>query len=165
MRSRSGRLGLAAAVAVVAGLALAGSAAMAHPFPGWSGTAGPFSWEAKRLSCGVAGEEPSRVRAHTRWRNSPANGFQRVTFTRQIRNESADTWVTIQRQRHSTRNKDLEGTSEVLHWTQRFFTAPSEAGKRTRHIVLFEWLRDRTGADKRVAAKTRTFKPCIVAAG
>lgn len=163
MRRGSGRRGVAAAAAVVAGLALTGGA-IAHPFPGWSGTAGPFSWEAKRLTCGVAGEEPSTVRAHSRWRSSPVNGFQRVTFTRQIRNEATDTWVTVQRQRRSTRNTSLEGTSNVLHWRQLFFTTPAEAGKRTRHIVFFEWLRDRPGADKRVAARTMTFKPCVVAA-
>ncbi|HEX2045069.1 MAG TPA: hypothetical protein VHF23_05525 [Gaiellaceae bacterium] len=152
-----------APIVIVAGLALVGAAAAAaHPFSGWSGTKGPFAWEAKLRSCGVVGEEPSRVRAHTRWRLSPANGYQRLTFVRQVREEGTNAWTTVQRQRRSTRNTTLEGSGAVLHWSQFFHPFPDEAGMRSRHIVTFEWRRDRRGADRTVLTRARTLAPCTV---
>ena len=77
---------LAALVSMLAG---AGSAA-AEPALSWSGTRGPFAWEAQSLACGVAGvAQSSRLKAHTRWRTSPADGYQRLTFMRQVRLGSA----------------------------------------------------------------------------
>jgi hypothetical protein len=144
-------------------LACAGPAA-ADPIGGWSGTRGPFSWEAKRLSCGNVGDSASRLRAHTLWRTSPANGYLRLTFTRQLRDEDTGKWTTVHRQRRSTKNKALEGSRSILHWTQWFFPFEHEAGAPSRHVVAFEWLRDRTGpgADPRVLRRTRSFGPCVV---
>jgi hypothetical protein len=137
--------------------------AAADDFPSWSGTKGGFAWEAKRLSCGVVGESPSRLRAHTRWRSSPANGYLRLTFTRQIRDGGA--WTTVHRQRRSTKNKPLEGSRAVIHWTQWFFPFEDEGGATSRHVVAFEWLRDRSGPgrDPRVLRRTRSFAACVVA--
>jgi hypothetical protein len=137
-------------------------AAPAHPFTEWSGTAGAFAWEAKRLACGVVGEKPSRVRAHTRWRAGPANGYHRLTFVRQIRADATSPWTTVQRQRRSTRNTSLEGTQAILHWSQFFFPLEGEGGTTSRHVVRFEWLRDRPGADRLVFARTRTLRACVV---
>lgn len=162
LRSTGRRLALIGAVtAVAAGFAGVQQAA-ADLFRAWSGTAGPFSWESKRLSCGVAGETPSRLRAHTRWRESPANGFQRVTFLRQLRTDDSSAWTTVQRHRLSTKNMRLEGARGILHWRQSFGLSQDQAGKTSRHIVTFEWLRDRPGIDRRVAARSRTFNPCVV---
>ena len=61
----------------------------ADSFPAWSGTNGPFQWHAKRDGCGVVGHTPSTILAHTRWRSSPANGYVRLTFMRQIRGAPA----------------------------------------------------------------------------
>ena len=145
-------------------LASAGSAAADH-FPAWSGTKGGFAWEAKRLSCGAVGESPSRLRAHTRWRSSPANGYLRLTFTRQVRNPDTRQWTTVHRQRRSTKNKPLEGSRGVIHWTQWFFPFEDEGGATSRHLVAFEWLRDRSGpgTDRRLLRRTRTFGTCVVA--
>lgn len=160
LRSSGRRLAL---IGVVAGaLALGAAEAAADPFAHWSGTRGPYAWEAKRLSCGVVGEKRSRLRAHTRWSTSPKNGYQRVTFIRQIKDDDTGAWTTVQRQRRSTRNTRLEGTRGILHWTQ-FFGVPAEnAGKTSRHIVIFEWLRDRVGVDNPLFRRSRTFKPCVV---
>lgn len=151
-------------ISVFVVLACAGSAA-ADPIGGWTGTTGAFSWEAKRLSCGNVGDSPSRLRAHTRWQTSPANGYLRLTFTRQLRNDGTGAWTTVHRQRRSTKNGPLEGSRSVLHWTQWFFPFEDEAGATTRHVVAFEWLRDRSGpgADRRVLRRTRAFAPCVVA--
>lgn len=144
-------------------LALVGAeAGLSHPVPGSSARSGPFAWEAARLSCGVVGERPSRVHAHSRWRTSPQNGYQRATFFRQIKDEKTGVWTTVQRQRRSTRNTVLEGTRLALHWSQRFFPFADEAGKTSRHVVRFEWLRDRRGADRLRFVRTRTLKPCVV---
>ena len=147
-------------------LALAGAgAAAADDFPSWSGTRGGLAWEAKRLSCGAVGESPARLRAHTRWSSSPANGYLRLTFTRQIRDADTGVWTTVHRQRRSTKNKPLEGSRAVIHWTQWFFPFEDEGGATSRHVVAFEWLRDRNGpgADPRVLRRVRSFTPCVVA--
>jgi hypothetical protein len=157
-----GRLTVCAAVVIVVGLT--GALASAHPFPAWSGTSGPFAWQAKRLSCGAVGDKPSRIRAHTRWRTSPANGYQRITFTRQIRDDSTGDWVTVQRQRRSTKNTNLEGIRSILHWSQFFAPVEDEAGKTSRHLVFFEWLRDRAAHDRRVASRSMNLKRCVVGA-
>jgi hypothetical protein len=149
-----------AAVAVVAWTAVGASA---HPFS-WSGTSGPFAWHAKRVSCGVVGESPSRLWAHSRWAPSPANGFQRLTFTRQIRADDTGEWTTVQRQRRSTKNTRLEGFDGVLHWSQFFLPFEGEGGSTSRHLVRFEWLRDRPGPnERRVATRLMILRSCVVA--
>jgi hypothetical protein len=155
-----------AAFGVASVLSLGGvGAAAADPLPPWSGKRGGFAWEAKRLSCGVVGETPSRLRAHTRWTTSLANGYVRLTFTRQVQDADTGAWATVQRQRRSTRNTRLEGTRAVLHWSQWFFPFEDEGGSLSRHTVVFEWLRDRRSprADRLVLRRTRSFGPCLVA--
>jgi hypothetical protein len=152
-------------IAVLLALALAG-VAIADPMGGWNGSKGPFSWEAKRLSCGNVGDSASRVRAHTRWRTSPPNGYVRLTFTRELKDPKTGVWEVVHRQRRSTKNSALEGARGVLHWTQWFFPFKDEGGATTRHTVTFEWLRDRppgAGADPRLLRRMRTFAPCVVA--
>lgn len=147
-----------------AALALAGAeVAAAHGFPHWTGTKGPFAWEARLLSCGAVAERPSRVRAHTRWSTSPANGYTRLTFERQRRN-GAGKWVVVQRQRRSTKNTPLEGNRRILHWTQGFMPFAGDGGERTRHIVVFEWIRDRVGRDHVALRRSFTSRICAVGA-
>jgi hypothetical protein len=162
--TRRGRRGFAAHGAIVLALASAGAAG-ADVFSAWSGTKGGFAWEAKRLSCGAVGESPSRLRAHTRWRTSPANGYLRLTFTRRLRDDDTGRWTTVHLRRRSTKNTPLEGSRSVLHWTQWFFPFENERGAASRHAVTFEWLRDRRGpgADPRVLRRTLAFGPCVVA--
>ena len=136
--------------------------AAAHPFAGWSGTKGPFQWEARRDGCGIVGHDPSVILAHTRWKTSPVNGFVRLTFTRQIRDEGTGEWSTVQRQRRTTKNSALKGERGIIHWTQWFFLFADEGGATSRHIVVFEWMRDQPGADSRALRRERTFKPCVV---
>jgi hypothetical protein len=164
MRSGPRRCRLTVCAAVFGVVGLTGALASAHSFPAWSGTSGPFAWQAKRLSCGAVGGEPSRIRAHTRWSSSPANGYQRVTFTRQIRDDSRGNWVTVERQRRSTRNTKLEGIRSILHWSQFFAPFADEGGKTSRHLVFFEWLRDRAGPDRRVTSRSMNLKRCVVGA-
>ncbi|HYY76039.1 MAG TPA: hypothetical protein VE644_06945 [Gaiellaceae bacterium] len=153
----------AAVSGVLVMLALVGAeAGRSHGVPGSTARSGPFAWEAGRLSCGVVGERPSRVRAHSRWRTSPPNGYQRATFLRQIRDEDTGAWRTLQRERRSTRNTVLEGTRFRLHWSQRFFPFADDGGATSRHVVRLDWLRDRPGADRLRFTRTRTLKPCVV---
>jgi hypothetical protein len=156
------RLAALWACAIVLALAPA-DVAGADPVPAWSGTKGPFAWEAKRQGCGTVGRSPSIVRAHTRWRTSPATGYARLTFRRQIRDEDAGSWRTAQRQRRSTKNTGLEGDRGVVHWTQWFFPFAGEAGATSRHIVAFEWRHDGPGPDRLVLRRQRIFRPCTVA--
>lgn len=163
--TRRRRRRFAGGMAVLVALACAGSA-VADPMGGWTGSKGPYSWEAKRLTCGNVGDSASRVRAHTRWRTSPANGYVRLTFTRELENESTGAWKVVHRQRRSTKNTALEGARGVLHWSQWFFPFENEGGATTRHTVTFEWLRDRpagAGADPRLQRRVRAFAPCVVA--
>jgi hypothetical protein len=158
-RSRRWLVLAGTAVVVVAWTA---AGASAHPFS-WSGTSGPFAWHAKQVSCGVVGESPSRLRAHSRWSLSPANGYQRLTFTRQIRADDTGEWTTVQRQRRSTKNTRLEGVAGILHWSQFFFPFNDEDGSTSRQLVRFEWLRDRPGPNERlVAARMMTLRSCVV---
>ena len=154
--TRRGRRHLTAlgACAIVAGLAAAVPAAAQEK--------GPFVWSAKRESCGVVGKDPSLIRATTRWKTSPANGYTRLTFTRQILDESTGDWNTVQRQRRSTRNTALEGETGSIHWTQWFFPFADEGGAKSRHFVVFEWFRDVAGDDPRSLKRERAFKPCRV---
>lgn len=164
MARRRRRL-FAAWTTALAALAFAGGAA-ADPMGGWTGTKGPFAWEAKRLSCGNVGDSASRIRAHTRWRTSPANGYVRMIFTREVKNQSTGAWRVVHRQWRSTRNTALEGARSVLHWSQWFFPFENEGGALSRHSVTFEWLRDRPpgdGADPRLLRRVRAFLPCVVA--
>ena len=148
---------------LVGALVLAGAqSAAADPFERWSGRAGPYAWEGKRLSCGAAGEKPSQVRGHTRWRSSPSNGYQRLTFRRQVLNEDTGRWKTAQRRRLSTKNKGLEGTTGVLHWRFSFPTAAGQAGKISRYVAAFGWLRDRPGRDRLTFKSTKTLRPCVI---
>ncbi len=151
-------------VAALVALVVADLAA-ADPLGSWSGTKGAFAWEAHRTGCGIVGRNPSVVRAHTRWKESPASGYVRLTFTRQVRDEGSGAWTTVQRQRRTTRNTSLEGSRAVIHWTQWFFPFADEAGALSRHTVVFDWLRDRPGADRRVLRRERAFGACVVAPG
>jgi hypothetical protein len=155
-----------AVAAALLGLVAADLAA-ADPYPAWSGTKGPFAWQAHRVGCGIVGRAPSVVRAHSQWRTSPRNGYVRLTFTRQIRDDGTGAWRTVQRERRSTRNTELEGGRGVVHWSQWFFPFADEAGDTSRHIILFEWFRDRpgTGPDPRVFRRERMLRPCVVAPG
>ncbi|HEY7561697.1 MAG TPA: hypothetical protein VG479_02105 [Gaiellaceae bacterium] len=159
MRSR-GRHSVALLAALVVMLVVAGTAA-AEPALSWSGTRGPFAWEAQSLACGVAGvSQSSRLRAHTRWRTSPADGYQRLTFLRQIR--LGDAWITVQRDRRTTRNTALEGYRSRLVWSQWFGPRADAAGTESRHAVLFEWLRDRPGPDPRLLRRVVKLPACRI---
>lgn len=160
LRGTGRRLALIGAVA--AAVALAAGEAGSHSFGKWSGQTGPFAWESKRLSCGDAGGEPNRIRAHTRWRTSPQNGYARLRFTRQVK--KAGEWVTVQRQSRSTKNTDLEGTRFVLHWSQRFRPFGDEGGLRSRDVIDFTFARDRPGRDRVLLERTRTERACTVGA-
>ena len=162
-RRRWRRLAPAVIGAIGLAFACAGTAA-ADTVHRWSGTRGPFQWEAHRTGCGVVGHAPSVINAHTRWKQSPANGYVRLVFTRQIRDEDTGLWQTVQRQRRTTKNTALEGFAGVVHWTQWFFPFADEGGATSRHLVVFEWLRDRPGArkDARDLRRERVFRPCVV---
>ena len=120
--------------------------AVADPVGLWSGRSGPISWEAHRVGCGIVGRTPSTIRAHTRWRLSPANGYVRLIFVRQVQDGESGEWATVQRQRRSTRNTALEGARGVIHWTQWFFPLAGDAGLTSRQTVVVAWFRDRPGA-------------------
>jgi hypothetical protein len=143
---------------------LSADLAAADPVPAWSGTKGAFAWEARRIGCGIVGRSPSVVRAHTRWRTSPANGYVRLTFTRQLQDAGTGSWATVQRLRRTTRNTPLEGARGVLHWSQWFFPFADDAGETSRHIVAFEWFRDLPGPgpDPRVLRRERVLGACVV---
>jgi hypothetical protein len=161
MRS-PGRHSVALLAALVGILAVAGAAA-AEPALSWSGTRGPFAWEAQSLACGVAGvSQSSRLRAHTRWRTSPADGYQRLTFMRQVRVGNA--WVTVQRDRRTTRSTTLEGARNTLVWSQWFGPRADAVGTESRHAVLFEWLRDRPGTDPRLLRRVVKLPACRIGA-
>jgi hypothetical protein len=151
-------------VAMWAGLLALAAAdvAVADPIRSWSGKSGPFAWEVHRVACGVVGRTPSTIRAHTRWQSSPANGYVRLTFVRQVRDEDGGRWATVQRARRSTKNTALEGAEGVVHWRQWFFPLADEAGLRSRHIVAFAWFRDRPGADREELRREQRFRPCVV---
>jgi hypothetical protein len=162
MRSR-GRHSVALLAALVSVLVAVGTAT-AEPALSWSGTRGPFAWEAQSLACGVAGvSQSSRLRAHTRWRTSPADGYQRLTFMRQVR--LGDAWTSVQRDRRTTRNTALEGTRSTLVWSQWFGPRADAAGTESRHAVLFEWLRDRPDRDPRLLRRVVKLPACRIGAG
>jgi hypothetical protein len=160
-RRRRRRFAIVGLVAAVLALAAVDVAA-ADPVSRWSGSKGAFAWEAHRSGCGKVGRTPSVLTAHTRWRTSPAKGYVRLTFIRQLEDEVTGAWTTVHRQRRATRNTDLEGERGVLHWRQWFFPFAGESGATSRHIVLFEWLRDRTNNDRLELRRKRTFAPCVV---
>jgi hypothetical protein len=150
------------ACAALVAFGLASRSAGAHPFSGWTGKSGPFRWQAERVSCGDVSGEPNRVHAHTRWLTSPGNGYQRLTFRRQIRDETAGEWRTVQRTTRSTKNTGLEGTRSILHWTQFFQPVAGEEGKPSRDVVTFAWRRDRRGPDRMVFSRTVALRRCVV---
>jgi hypothetical protein len=156
------RLGAAIGWTVLMSCVAAGGAG-AHPFSDWSGTSGPFRWEAEMVSCGTVTGEPNRIDAHTRWVNSPANGYQRVIFRRQLWDDTAAAWETVSSQTRSTKNS-LEGQEFVLHWTQAFQPESGEGGKTSRDVVRFSWRRDRSGPDRTVFARQVILGPCVVSA-
>jgi hypothetical protein len=157
-----GRLRVTALSVVVACAGAAGGAS-AHPFSGWSGTSGPFRWQAEMVSCGAVTGQPNRMDAHSRWVASPGNGYQRVIFRRQLWNEEAAAWETVSRQTRSTKNR-LEGQEFVLHWAQAFQPESGEAGRTSRDVVRFAWRRDRSGPDRTVFARHVILGPCVVGA-
>jgi hypothetical protein len=101
------------------------------------------------------------MRAHSRWFASPENGYQRATFKRQIRDEIAGTWTTVQSKLRSTKNSPLEGTRVILHWTQFFQPVVGEEGRTSRDVIVFEWRRDRSGSDRTVFSRRVRLAPCI----
>jgi hypothetical protein len=142
---------------------VAAGGASAHPFADWSGAAGPFRWQAKLISCGDVTGEPNRMEAHSRWINSPANGYQRVIFRRQIWDGTEAAWETVSSQAYSTKNRlGLKGREFILHWTQFFQPVVGEEGKTSRDVVRFVWRRDRSGPDRTVFARRLILGPCIV---
>jgi hypothetical protein len=149
------------AVSTVLACAVAVAGAKAHPFSDWTGKSGPFRWHADMVSCGAVPGEPNRIEAHTRWVDSPNNGYQRVSFRRQIRNEAATSWKTVASQTRSTKNT-LEGLDVLLHWTQSFLPASSEEGRTSRDVLQFAWRRDREGSDRTVFARRVVLGPCVV---
>lgn len=147
--------------AVVLAASLAGGAG-AHPFSGWTGKSDPFRWQAETLSCGSGDGELNRMRAHSRWLTSPANGYQKVTFWRQIQDETTSEWTSVQRDSRSTKNTPFEGAQTVLHWSQFFTVREEEAGMTSRDVVRFAWKRDRAGDDLKVFSRTVALPPCVV---
>jgi hypothetical protein len=160
MRSVSARRAAVTIGAAALALSCAG-AALAHPFSSWSGRSGPFAWHARQHSCGVAGGKPSTLREHTRWRTSPANGYHRLIFRHQVKDEATGKWQTIKRRRWSTRNTRLEGNRRVVHWIQRYFPIEDEVGLTTRNVVAFEWWVDRQ-RDRRKLRRVMTLRACVV---
>jgi hypothetical protein len=142
--------------------ALASANASAHPFSGWTGKSGPFRWQARMVTCGEVSGEPNRIAAHSRWLTSPANGYQRVTFRRQIQDETTEKWTTVQRIRRTTKNTAFEGTRAILHWRQFFQPVAGEAGKTSRDVITFGWRRDRKGPDRTVFSRTLRLRECVV---
>ena len=152
---------VAAAATMVLACAVAAGVANAHPFAHWTGTSGPFRWEADLAACGAVPGERNRIEAHSRWVNSPSNGYQRAIFRRQLWKESAGAWDTVSSQARSTKNT-LEGQEFVLHWTQTFQPASGEAGRTSRDVLRFTWRRDRSGPDRTVFARHVVLGPCVV---
>jgi hypothetical protein len=141
---------------------MATSGASAHHFSGWTGKSGPFRWQAQRVSCGAVTGGPNRIAAHTRWITSPANGYQRVIFRRQIWKAVAQSWTTVASKRRTTKNTRFEGARTVLHWTQFFPVRKGEQGKKSRDVVFFAWRRDRSGTDPTVFARRVVLASCVV---
>jgi hypothetical protein len=142
------------------GLATAG--ASAHPFSRWTGKSGPFRWQAETVSCGAVTGGPNRISAHSRWVSSPANGYQRAIFRRQIWDKTAQSWTTVASKRRTTKNTPFEGVQTILHWTQFFPALKGEKGKTSRDVVAFAWRRDRSGADRTVFARRVVLASCVV---
>lgn len=160
MGRRRRAAGIACTVFAISAVAAVG--ASAHPFAGWTGKSGPFRWQAERVSCGAVTGEPNRMRAHSRWLASPENGYQQATFRRQIRDETAGTWTTVQSTRRTTKNSPLEGTKVILHWSQFFEPVTGEEGRTSRDVIVFEWKRDGSGSDRTVFSRRVALAPCIV---
>jgi hypothetical protein len=153
---------LRAAISVCTLLVAYGLVTTAASAQQWTGKSGPFRWQARTVSCGAATGGPNRIVAHTRWVTSPADGYQRVIFRRQIWKKTTQAWTTVATKRRTTKNTRFEGVRTVLRWTQFFPVANSERGKRSRDVVLFAWRRDRQGADRTVFAKRVALAPCVV---
>jgi hypothetical protein len=158
---RGRRAAVASSALLVFG-ALGAGAASAHPFSGWTGKSGPFRWQAETVSCGAVTGGPNRVEAHTRWLSSPANGYQRATFRRQIWKERTHAWKTVVSQSRTTKNTPFEGVATILHWTQFYQPASGEEGNTSRDVVLFAWRRDRSGSDRTVFFRRVALEPCVV---
>ena len=160
IRRRRRRLATFGMVAAVFALVSADLAA-ADPFNAWSGKKGPYAWEARRLGCGVVGQNPAssaRTRAGARARPTDSCGSpSRGRSGTRPRSE----WATVQRQRRSTEEHSPRRRRGVVHWNQWFFPFADEAGAVSRHIVVFEWFRDLPGAaaDRRALRRERTFGP------
>jgi hypothetical protein len=148
---------------IIFGLALTGGRAAAHSFESFSGRSGPFLWQAETLSCGAVEGEPNRIHAHTRWRRSPANGYVRLTFKRQLKDDVTGAWRTVVRKTRTTKNTQLEGAPSILHWSQFFNASANEGGTTSRDVVVFAWRRDRASADRMVFARTLRLSSCVVA--
>jgi hypothetical protein len=153
-------IGIACTVLALSAVVAAG--ASAHPFSGWTGKSGPFRWQAETVFCGAVTGEPNRMHAHSRWLTSPRNGYQRVTFDRQIRDETASAWTTVQSQRRTTKNSPLEGTRVTLHWSQFFQPLAGEEGQTSRDVIVFEWRQDPSGPDRTVFSRRVALAPCTV---
>ena len=138
--------------------------ASGHPFSKWTGKSGPFRWQAKTVFCGAVTGRPNRISAHSRWISSPANGYQRAIFRRQIWDGTAQSWRTVASRTRTTKNTRFEGARSILHWTQFFPAQKGEKGKRSRDVVAFAWRRDRSGADRTVFARRVKLHSCAVRA-
>jgi hypothetical protein len=156
------RLAAGIACTLFAISAVVAEGAGAHPFAGWTGKSGPFRWQAETVSCGSVTGEPNRIRAHSRWVTSPQNGYQRARFRRQIHDQTAGTWTTVQSKVRTTKNSPLEGTKAILHWTQFFQPVVGEEGRTSRDLIAFEWKRDRSGSDRTVFSRRVRLAPCII---
>lgn len=147
---------------LVVACGLATTVATAKEFSGWTGKSGPFRWQARMVSCGAVTGEPNRIVGHTRWLTSPANGYQRATFRRQLWNATAQSWTTVASKTRTTKNTRFEGVQTVLRWTQFFPVFKGEKGKKSRDVVLFAWKRDRSGPDRTVLARRVVLRTCTV---
>jgi hypothetical protein len=156
------RLAAGIACTLFAISAVVAEGAGAHPFAGWTGKSGPFRWQAETVSCGSVTGEPNRIRAHSRWVTSPQNGYQRARFKRQIQDETAGTWTTVQSKLRTTKNSPLKGAKVILHWTQFFQPVAREEGRTSRDVIVFEWKRDRSGSDRTVFSRRVALPPCII---
>ena len=163
MTRRGRRRLMVLAVATACGGVITVDGAAADPILTRSAKQASYAWDVSRAGCGAAGGRPSIIRAQTRWRMSPANGYTRLTFIRQAQDPLTLVWRTVEQLRRSTKNTPYEGRQGAIRWGHWFFPFDAEAGLTNRHFVRVEWLRDRRRTDKLKLARQKQFQPCVVA--